>query len=316
MAIGRQCEEFLMHCRVGRKLSANTLAAYAVDLQEFCRFAGSTTPIASVDRILLRRYLVHLSDARGLKPASVKRRIACLKVMFRWLELDEVIPTSPFHRLDAQIRLPHRLPKALTRQETAALCRAAHRRAGVPPPATREAVRAAACPDAVTALVAIELLLCTGMRVGELAALRVGDLDLGEGVITVTGKGNRQRQVFLSPRETDMLAGYLSRRQGHSAADHLMACRPGQRPGTERLRRLVRTTAEAAGLARRVTPHMLRHTAATQLLENGLDIRYVQRLLGHRSITTTEAYTHVSNSSLRNAVLRARAELGAVGEML
>lgn len=309
MEIGGLCQEFLTHCRVARKLSANTLAAYAVDLQEFCRFAGPDIQAAAIDRGLLRGYLAYLADARGLRPTSVKRRVACLKVMFRWLELEEVLAVNPFHRLDAQIRLPRKLPRTLTREETAALRRTAVSQAGLWRPLTAERVAGAGDHDAVTALVAIEIMLCTGMRVGELAAVRLGDIALAEGVITVNGKGSRQRQVFLPPEEAALLSGYLGYRAAqHFPGDSLLVNRLGGRAGTERLRALVRRVGEAAGLTRRITPHMLRHTAATQLLEHGLDIRHVQRLLGHQSITTTEGYTHVSNASLKNAVLRARAK--------
>lgn len=283
-----------------------------MDLQEFTRYAGSETNVAAIDRILLRGYLAHLADTRGLKPTSVKRRVACLKVMFRWLELDEVITVSPFHRLDAQIRLPRRLPRTLTREEAVALRQAAMVRAGLRHPLTVEAVTQAGDHDALTALVAIEIILCTGMRVGKLAAVRIGDIALADGIITVNGKGSRQRQVFLPPEEGILVTGYLAYRAARQPpGDHLLLTPSGSRAGPDRLRHLVRVTAEAGGLTRRITPHMLRHTAATQLLEHGLDIRYVQRLLGHQSITTTEGYTHVNNTSLKNAVLRARVRAAA-----
>ncbi len=310
MTIERACENFLVHCRVAKKLSVNTLAAYAIDLQEFRRFAGADTAVAAVDRQRLRGYLAHLADERGLKATSVKRRVACLKVMFRWLELDEVITVNPFHRLRAVIRLPKRLPRALSAEEAAKLRTTALALAGLRRPLSNSAASMAATTDfrAVTTLVAVEILLCTGMRVGELATVGLGDLARVDGTITVNGKGSRQRQVFLSNEEIALVGAYLPLRSGrHPRDDRLIVTEDGVAATTDHLRRLVRDVAEAANLQRRVTPHMLRHTAATQFLENGLDIRFVQRLLGHQSITTTEGYTHVSNASLKAAILRARA---------
>ena len=131
MNVARACADFLAHCRVAKNLSAHSLRAYTIDLKEFERFAGPGTDVAAIDRQLLRRYLSHLFETRRLKETSVKRRIACLKVMFRWLELDEAISISPFHRLDARIRLPRRLPRNLTGDEVRKLRRIAMDRVGL-----------------------------------------------------------------------------------------------------------------------------------------------------------------------------------------
>ncbi|WP_051340726.1 tyrosine-type recombinase/integrase [Azospirillum halopraeferens] len=311
MNVQQACADFLNHCRV-KNLSPHSLRAYAIDLREFTRFIGPETAAAAVDRPALRRYLTHLFEARRLKETSVKRRLASLKVMFRWLELDEVIAVSPFHRLDARIRLPRRLPRSLTGEEMAALLRAAAAGAGIAGRPTEAKVRKAAAragADSLTALVAVELLLCTGLRVGELAAVRLGDLDRGAGVLTVNGKGSRQRRVFLpDPVTVALVESYLAARAARAPGhDRLLITASGGPADAAHIRLLVRRTGEAAGLERRITPHMLRHTAATQLLENGVDIRFVQRLLGHQSISTTEGYTTVTDSSLRTSIVEARA---------
>lgn len=311
MTLEQACADFLHHCRV-KNLSPHSLRAYATDLREFERFAQGATPVEAVDRQTLRRYLGHLFDVRKLKETSVKRRLACLKVMFRWLELDEVIAVSPFHRLDARIRLPRRLPRSLTNDETQRLQRAAAAGAGISGRLTVTKVERAArraAHDDLTALLAVEVLLCTGLRVGELATVQVGDVDLAEGVVTVNGKGSRQRRVFLADAALlALVSGYLAARARVAhRTDALLVTAEGGPADTQHVRLLVRRTAEAAELTRRVTPHMLRHTAATQLLENGLDIRFVQRLLGHQSISTTEGYTTVTDTSLRASIVEARA---------
>lgn len=110
MSLARARADFLVHCRVAKNLSTHSLRAYSIDLQEFERFLTPDIEVSAIDRRRLRRNLAHMVVARRLKETSMKRRIACLKVMFRWLELDEVIDVTPFHRLDARIRLPKRLP--------------------------------------------------------------------------------------------------------------------------------------------------------------------------------------------------------------
>jgi len=310
MNVARACADFLTHCRVAKNLSPHSLRAYTIDLAEFERFAEAGTPVAAVDRPLLRRYLNHLFEARSLKETSVKRRLACLKVMFRWLELDETIEISPFHRLDARIRLPKRLPRNLTDDEVRRLRRTALERVGLSGRVTEtKALRIArrADFDAVTTLVVLEVLLCTGLRVGELASMRLNDLDLIERVVTVVGKGSRQRRVFLPDDETaTLVSAYRTvtaeRRKGH---EHFVITAQGGPASTQHIRTLVRTAATEAELSRRVTPHMLRHTAATRLIENGVDIRFVQRLLGHQSISTTELYTTVTDASLKAAITKA-----------
>ncbi|AIB12915.1 hypothetical protein ABAZ39_13140 [Azospirillum argentinense] len=318
MNTARACADFLVHCRVAKTLSAHSLRAYSTDLREFERFVGAGAEVASIDRHVLRRYLSHLFETRRLKESSVKRRIACLKVMFRWLELDEVIAISPFHRLDARIRLPKRLPRNLTDDEVRRLRRTAMDRVGLSGRITEaKALRVGrrTDPNAFSALVVLEILLCTGLRVGELTSVRLDDIDLVERVITIIGKGSRQRRVFLPDDETaTLVAAYaataVTRRGSH---DRFIVTASGAPATTEFVRSLLRTTATDAGIARRITPHMLRHTAATQLLENGVDIRFVQRLLGHQSISTTEIYTAVTDASLKAALGRAAGRMRGGG---
>ncbi|HUI16063.1 MAG TPA: site-specific integrase, partial [Alphaproteobacteria bacterium] len=209
LTIARAHERFLLHCRVARNLSGHTLRAYGVDLSEFARFAGADTEIEACDRACLRAYLQHLFEVRHLKEASVKRRMACLKAMFRWLEREGTLEVSPFHRMELNIRLPKRLPRSLTRGEIRALLAAAHRTLGLgararhreaePQELDRAARRVGRGRfNDLTALVALELLFATGVRVGELVSITLARLDLEEGVIAIIGKGDRERRVFVA----------------------------------------------------------------------------------------------------------------------
>lgn len=286
---------FLDHCRVGKRLSPHTLRAYSVDLAAFSTFAGGERFIGTVTRDTLRDFARALFDEGGLKETTVKRRMAALKVMFHWLERDEVIDLSPFHRLDLTIRLPRRLPRALTVDEIRRLLIAA------------EAEARSGGHLAILLHFAIVTLFATGLRVGELTAVHLGDVDASEGTIVVRGKGNRERKVYLPPGHAlRTLVAYLrARKKMRPDHDHLLLKGDRNPETAQGLRRALVALAERASIERRVTPHMLRHTAATQLIEAGVDIRFVQKLLGHASIATTQIYTQVSDSSLKATLERA-----------
>ena len=288
-------ERFLDHCRIAKRLSPNTLRAYETDLSDFLAHAGRDAEVGAIDRDSLRSYARALFDAKGLKESTVKRRVAAVKVMFRWLERDEVIPLTPFHRLDMPIRLPRRLPRALTADEMRRLLRAA------------EAGQSCGSHAGVLLHFVVVALFVTGLRIGELVAAGLADVDPIGGSILVRGKGNRERRVFLpGPDTMAALSRYLAVRDRVAPpSGRLLVDADGSDVTAQRLRRRTTALAHQAGIARRVTPHMLRHTAATQLIEAGVDIRFVQKLLGHASIATTQIYTQVSDSSLRTTIERA-----------
>jgi integrase/recombinase XerD len=290
---------FLDHCRHGRALAVHTLRAYESDLADFRRFIRHNPPIVSIDRETIREYVHALTSERGLKETTVRRRVAVLKVFFRWLEEEKIVAISACHRLNLSIRLPRRLPRALHLDEMRKLL--------------REGAQQTRCGDAderysATMLrFAVATLFTTGMRVGELTNVCLSDVDVTDGGIRVRGKGNRERRVFFSGDESlKLLRQYLrARRSSGARSDRLLVDCAGHGLTTHAFRVRLRRLAAAAGIGRRITPHMLRHTAATQLIEAGVDIRYVQALLGHASIATTQIYTHVSNQSLRECLIRA-----------
>lgn len=322
MRLGEACTRFLGHCRHSRKLSPHTLRAYERDLAEFQGFTPASTPLIDCDKNLIRAYIRYLFETRELKATSVKRRLACLKAMFRWFEEDEVIAVSPFRTLSTAIKLPARLPRGLNRSELRRLLNAPGKAMGQG--------KSARCSvdDLVTAsgerggfvqfttLMTLELLFATGMRIGELAAVTLADIDLNEGSIRIRGKGDRERIVYMpDARVRDLTRGYLNARSLYSPeGENLLINSRGKAAETQYLRLLVRRAGESAGIERRITPHMLRHSAATHLLNAGADIRHVQRLLGHQSITTTQIYTQVSDQMLKKVVCRTHPIRRIVGE--
>ncbi|MCM5554140.1 tyrosine-type recombinase/integrase [Pleomorphomonas sp. NRK KF1] len=280
---------FLRHCQGGRDLSANTVKAYGQDLKELARYLGEAAGPSPAEPAGLTAYAEWLSTARNLAPATVKRRLACLRAMFAWCERRGDIETTPFRLAEVRIRLAKRLPRCLTAQELRGLFE----------------VRREAGPQMALAVL---LMFTTGMRVSELTSLSVGDIDLERRTLRVHGKGNRERQVFLTSTEVVTELRAFLRDNGLTRAapsTPLLVGKTGARLSTNRVRHGLHRLVKAAGLARHITPHMLRHSAATSLLEAGIDIRFVQRLLGHRSISTTEIYTHVSDERLKQAVLKA-----------
>lgn len=291
-AVGR----FLEHCRIAKRLSSHTLRAYETDLAEFSTFVGGETAVDAIDRNLLRGFAGHLFDVRELKETTVKRRMAAIKVMFRWLEVDEVVELSPFHRLDLTIRLPRRLPRSLTVEEMRRLLRTAEREAQGGGPSERMLHFVVVC------------LFSTGLRISELTAAKLSDVDTCESSILVHGKGSRERKVYLPGKEArEALIRFIRTRErmAGKADEQLLLTPEGQAVKPQHLRHRLANLAKRAGIERRVTPHMLRHTAATQLIEAGVDIRFVQKLLGHASIATTQIYTQVSDSSLKTTLERA-----------
>lgn len=289
MRISQACSEFLRDCANVRKLSEHTIRAYRLDLARFTRFAGPRADVGSFDRNTLTQYVEHLFTEHRLKETSAKRHVASVRSLFRWLEDGGQVPDDPFRGARIRIRLPRRLPRVLSRAELATILE--H--------------RGGSDFSSLTARISTELLFATGIRVAELAALRDDDIDLTAGVITIIGKGSRQRRVYIPDSDIrDLIVAYRHARDARDrAVESFLVNSRGGAASPQYIRRLVRELGESAALTRRVTPHMFRHSVATYLLEEGVDIRYVQRLLGHRSIVTTEIYTHVADAALKSRVV-------------
>ena len=288
---------FIRHCQSIRKLSPHTIRAYQLDLARFCAFLGKRAAVGACDKGVIHEYVRHLFDARALKEASVKRHLATLRSFFRWLEEDGQPVEDPFRGARIRIRTPKRLPRVIARSDLRRLL--VHER----PQAFAD----------LTGYVATELLFATGMRVSELAGLLDTAVDVEDGTITIIGKGNRQRRVFVPDELKSLLRDYRTARdRAPSSAETFLVNSRGEAASPQMIRRLVRLHGERSSVRDRVTPHMFRHSVATYLLEEGVDIRYVQRLLGHRSISTTEIYTHVADAALKVKVTERHPRRGIV----
>lgn len=302
---------YLKHCSGAKNLSPLSTQAYFHDLRVFVEFIGKKTNVKNISRDTLYKFVEYLFE-QGRSEATVKRRLACLKTFYKWLENIEEVDISPFFKFDLKIRLPQRIPRNLSIFELKSLLAEASKQAGLTAEEynttniTKRFSRSNV--SILNSLVIIEVLFNTGVRITELTTIKLDNIDLKEGVIKIHGKGRRERKVYLTDKEIkNLLESYLLIRD-HAKPDHdFLLFNSRLTPlSSQSARLLVRNLGESANLTRRITPHMYRHSSATQLLEAGVDMRFVQKLLGHESIETTQIYTHVEDQALKKNISRAR----------
>ena len=276
-------EDYLASLAYERGLADNTVSAYRRDLGQYVQFAGVEQPGPT----RVGRYLEWLAEM-GLSPGSVARKLAAIKGYHRFLSEEEGL-ADPTVGITAPKR-PQRLPKALAVDEVLALL-------DTPPVSTVGGRRDAAL---------LEFLYSTGCRVSEAVALDLGRLDLEEGVALVTGKGSRQRVTLLGGAARRAVGNWLVDRMdlARGRTDAVFLNLRGGRLTRIGAWGVVKQAAGRAGLApERVSPHVLRHSAATHMVEGGADLRAVQEMLGHASLSTTEVYTRVSPGYLQEVYL-------------
>jgi len=298
---------FIQWLNSARDLSSNTVRAYTSDTAVFCRHVGHEATVSDFTTDLIVSF-VEAQRTAGISAASIRRRMSVLRVFSRWLVSNEHLDLDPWNQVSIEVRKPKRLPRAVPTGELDLLLSSLTGSAGVSSDREPDGHGVLERPHEVTNLVAVVLMLATGLRVGELVGLRCSDLDRIDSSIRVFGKGSRERIVFLPEHWTlRLLTAYCAMRVHlHIQHDHLLFNRRGDPMSASAMRNRLANASKVAGIQRRITPHMLRHSAATQLIESGVDIRYVQRLLGHASLSTTEIYTHVTDQSLRRVVVEAK----------
>ncbi len=274
-----------------RGLSANTRAAYASDaarLDAWLSERGLSPERATADD--LQTFLCDLHDL-GIAPRSQARVISGIKSLYRFMRLEHLIEENPSLLIDAP-RLGRKLPEVLTVGEVDAMLAAID-------PGSRQAQRNRAI---------IETLFSCGLRVSELTELEISRTNLSQGYLSVTGKGSKERLVPLSASAVNELTAWLAERESyHVKAGHesyVFLNRLGRRLTRVMVFYIVRDLASAAGIRKEISPHTLRHSFATALLEGGANLRAIQQMLGHESIATTEIYLHLDNARLREEILR------------
>jgi integrase/recombinase XerC len=278
---------FLRHLEVERNASPHTRRAYAADIEQFESFAaaelGRAPAPQDVDHLLVRSFLAQLHRA-GLRKVSAARKLAALRTFFRYLCREGVLETNPARALlspRGERRIPPRLEEPLVGQIVEVEGRDA---------------------ASVRARAVLELLYATGIRCSELVGLDLPEVDLAGRTIRVLGKGRKERIVPFGKSAAVALQEYLAmRRPRGGRSDALFLGSGGGRLTDRAVRELVRRRVRSLALTQKITPHTLRHAFATHLLERGADLRAIQELLGHASLSTTQRYTHVSTRQMVEA---------------
>lgn len=276
----RAIPAFLRHLQRERNVSPHTVKAYARDLGQFEEHLraelGREPHPRDVDHLLIRAFLADL-NRRGLSRTSAARKLAALRSLFRYLCREGVLENNPARALLSP-RLDRRIPAHLEEREVSVLLDV--------PGEAGAAIRARAI---------LELLYATGVRCAELVGLDLAEVDLGGRMLRVLGKGRKERIVPFGRRAQKALQAYLPVRAAASPrSDALFVNQRGGRLTDRSVRNLVSLRVKQVALARKVSPHTLRHSFATHLLERGADLRAIQELLGHASLSTTQRYTHVN----------------------
>lgn len=283
----RRMRSYLHFCRTEKGLTHNTLESYRLDLDRLGAFLASL-PLESVSLDTLRSYLDRLRTA-GLSSRSIARQVTTLRGFFGFLVEEAELPANSAELLIAP-KFGSSLPKYLDSSHLDHLRRA-------PREDSRTGLRDRAMVD---------LLYASGLRVSELIALRVSDVDEAQGTVRVIGKGNKQRLVPVGREALRSIEHYRAEQRPEllkgRVSPYLFVTARGTRITRQGFWKLLRSHGRSAGIFRGLSPHVLRHTFATHLLEGGADLRSVQAMLGHADIGTTQIYTHVMRSRLRQTV--------------
>jgi site-specific recombinase XerD len=309
MQLNQASSEFLSGYFSTHERRKKTKDAYRSDLAQFRAFASEELILSALDGSIIERWAAHLRQ-EDYSPASIRRKMVVLKVFCSYWVRKGDLKESPFWRVKLSIGRIEQLPRALTAREMRALLRRAWRDYSTtsdnrsnPEDTLHSPVKwaASSCEyRALRDLALIDLLFATGIRVGEASALDIRDFFVREAAFRVQGKGGRDRLAFVVDEETVRIQrAHLEARESiKTESSALFINASGRRLSTQGITNVIARLRKGARIKRHVTPHMLRHTVATLLLRNGLDIRVVQEFLGHASIATTQRYTHVTKEHM------------------
>jgi len=307
MTIKESIGKFIEYLRSVRNASPHTLSSYQIDLDQFHVFLtppeSVTPPLNQIDHRIIREFLGHLHD-QGLQKSSVVRKLAALRSFFKFCAREGLIVDNPA-RLVARPKLPQRLPSVLSAEEMNAFL---DQLATVetPVPSKREVARSERAQHSSRLLLErdralLELLYASGLRVSELTGLDIADIDRKEQMLRVLGKGNKERIIPYGSKAERALenywpvrAGLLAKSGNRGEAQAVFLNHSGRRLTTHSVGRILKKYVRLANINWDLHPHSLRHAFATHLLADGADLRAIQELLGHASLSTTQRYTHAT----------------------
>lgn len=293
--LSNPAELYLEFCKNNKKLNQKTLKAYTIDLKQFLSYLDTLYPSADFplpsflfsDKTILNQYITLLHQR--YKPKTAKRKIASLKAFFHYLKFEEILDSDPFSKINLHFREPQLLPKTIPLHIIQRFLRTIYKK-------ERNVNSDYQKKILLRDIAVAELLFATGLRISELCSLRPENIDLKTRQIDILGKGSKERILPIGNEEVlSAIQAYHDAFQPEiNRCGYFFLNRLGKRLSEQSVRLMIARYAREAGISMHLTPHMFRHSFATLLLEEDVDIRYIQRMLGHSSITTTEIYTHVS----------------------
>lgn len=283
--------DYLDYCRYRKELDDKTLKAYRIDLRQFFEFCACPDP----GKPRIEEYITDLH--KKYKQKTVKRKLASVKAFYSYLEEEEYIEESPFRRIKVKFKEAVTLPRIISRKDIEKLLNYMYSRG--------KAVSPAKYKYWIRDVAIVETFFATGIRVYELSNIRADSIDLSSGVLRISGKGNKERYVQIADREVldVMRRYYAANRREIQESGYFFVNNRGNRYTEQSIRLMVRKYTSECGISQKITPHMFRHSFATYLIEEGVDISCVQEILGHSSIKTTRIYVHVS-SRIQAEILR------------
>lgn len=303
VTLNQLISDFIFHCRFEKNLSTKTIHAYTIDIRQFAAYMESQLHITAVDNIRKDQLKSYLRTISTFKPKTIKRKIASLKAMFNYLEYEDDNYINPFRKIKVRLKEPQILPSVMTLDEVKKILRVMYRE--IEDPTTRKDTYTHKAR--IRNLAIVEILFSTGMRVSEVCNLHFEDINLRTGTIKVFGKGSKERFIQICQQETlSIIRTYHQHyRQEIKSGFPFFINRLGHPLSTQSVRLMIKAYVKKAGLNKQITPHTFRHTFATLLLEEDVDIKYIQNMLGHSSIAITQIYTHV-NVSKQKKILTAK----------
>lgn len=278
-------EIYLTSCQYQKELNPKTLKAYRIDLTQFIELTKQNELPISKEALL--EYITQLHKL--YQPATTKRKIASVKAFFRYLECEDIIEINPFSKINIRFRQPKKLPKIIPYNTIQEFLSSLYQQKEVTTSNYKY-------NTLIRDIAVIELLFATGMRISELCNLKQINLDLFNKSILIYGKGSKERVLQIGNNDVlQSLTTYIETFQLKlEETEYLFVNRLNKRLSEQSVRNMINKYAEIAGIQMHITPHMFRHSFATLLLEADVDIRYIQKMLGHSSINTTQIYTNVS----------------------
>ncbi len=288
--------DFIFHCQYEKNLSKKTLSAYETDLKQFLAFTISLNKVTKdIDKEVIKAYIQSISK---MKPKTIKRKIASLKAMLNFIEFENDNYINPFKKIKVKIKEPFNLPTVMNFEEVKKMMQVMYNSPKYVKCPTTYAEKAL-----VRNIAIIELLFATGIRVSELCDLECNNIDTRTGYVKVCGKGSKERIIQICQKE---VLGILRKYEAlFQPSTFFFINRLGNKTSAQSVRLLIKRYSKLSGIHKNITPHTFRHTFATLLLEEDVDIKYIQNLLGHSSIAITQIYTHI-NSQKQKKILSAK----------